>query len=55
MQDQYRKVLLSYASGFVLETGVGTSRNIENYPSNCKVVAVDWCSSALEGIATLTP
>jgi len=46
--ETYRKVLLSYAEGFVLETGVGTSRNNRFYPPDCHVLGVDWASNMLE-------
>ena len=46
--DVYRKVLLSYAEGFVLETGVGTSRNINYYPPDCHVMGVDWATNMIE-------
>jgi len=45
---QYRKILCSYANGLVLETGVGTSRNLKYYPPTCKVLGVDWSSNILE-------
>ena len=44
----YRKTLLSYAEGRVLETGCGTSRNAPYYPSACKVTAVDWSVAMIE-------
>ena len=34
---QYRKILCSYAKGFVLETGIGSSRNLLFYPYGIKV------------------
>jgi hypothetical protein len=42
-------VLLSHADGNVLETGVGTSRNLEYYPFGTTVVGVDWSPNVLEG------
>jgi Methyltransferase domain len=32
----------------VLETGVGTSRNLELYPYDCKVTGIDYSPLALE-------
>lgn len=32
VEDSYRKILISHATGNVLETGVGTSRNLDYYP-----------------------
>lgn len=43
-----RKELLSHASGFILETGVGTSRNLNYYPEGSKIIGVDWASNMLE-------
>ncbi len=40
--------MLSFAEGDVLETGVGSSRNVLYYPKDVKVVAIDWASKALE-------
>lgn len=34
--------------GQILETGVGTSRNLKFYPPGSNVVAVDWSNNALE-------
>lgn len=45
---QYRKILCSYAEGLVLETGVGTSRNIDYYPPTSKIIGIDWASNLLE-------
>ncbi|KRX00572.1 hypothetical protein PPERSA_12791 [Pseudocohnilembus persalinus] len=45
---QYRKILCSYAEGFVLETGIGTSRNLKYYPDGVRVLGVDWASNILE-------
>ncbi|EAR90597.1 ubiquinone/menaquinone biosynthesis methyltransferase family protein (macronuclear) [Tetrahymena thermophila SB210] len=46
--NQYRKILLSYAQGFVLETAIGTSRNLKFYPPGVKVLGIDWSSNMLE-------
>jgi len=37
-----RKKLCSHAFGFVLETGVGSSRNLAFYPPGIKLLGVDW-------------
>ena len=46
----YRKHLLKLASGFVLETGVGSSRNMKFYPRDVPVtvIAIDYSPNALE-------
>lgn len=43
-----RKELLSYAKGYILETAVGTSRNLYFYPNESKVLATDWSSNMLD-------
>jgi len=43
-----RKELLSHAKGFVLETAVGTSRNLNYYPEGCKIIGTDWASNMLD-------
>ena len=51
-----RQKLLSYAKGFVLETAVGTSRNVRYYPEGCKILAIDWASNMLEvALKKITP
>ena len=48
-ENYYRKVLLSYAEGEVLETGVGLSDNSKFYPKEVKkIMAVDWVKKCLE-------
>lgn len=49
LQSAYRKVLVSHAEGLVLETGVGTSRNLNYYPSGTEIIGVDWSPNVLEG------
>ena len=46
--DLYRKILLSYSTGFILETAVGTSRNLKYYPPGSSIIGIDWSSNALE-------
>lgn len=46
--DKYRKVLVSYAEGKVLEIGIGTGRNWPYYNAGCKVIGVDWSPEMLE-------
>eukprot|EP01017_Pseudomicrothorax_dubius_P033519 TRINITY_DN4499_c0_g4_i1.p1 TRINITY_DN4499_c0_g4~~TRINITY_DN4499_c0_g4_i1.p1 ORF type:complete len:209 (-),score=46.55 TRINITY_DN4499_c0_g4_i1:51-677(-) len=45
---EYRRILLSYAEGLVLETGVGTSRNLLYYPYGTRVVGIDWSPAMIE-------
>jgi hypothetical protein len=40
--NHYRKTLLSYAQGYTLETGIGTSRNLKYYPTNSKVLGINF-------------
>ena len=48
-ENYYRKVLLSYAEGNVLEAGVGLSLNEKLYPSTInKITAVDWVKRYIE-------
>jgi SAM-dependent methyltransferase len=48
-ENYYRKVLLSYAEGIVLEPGVGLSDNQKFYPSTIgKVIAIDWVKKCIE-------
>ncbi|CAD8114259.1 unnamed protein product [Paramecium sonneborni] len=44
----YRKTLVGLCQGKILETGVGTSRNLKHYPQGSDVTAVDWSSNVLE-------
>ena len=37
-----------------METGVGTSRNINDYPAGVKILGIDWCENILEA-ALLKP
>lgn len=46
--SKYRKSILKFAEGKVLETGVGTSRNLQFYPLNCEVIGVDYSPKMLE-------
>ena len=46
--DQYRKFLVQFAEGKVLETAVGTSRNIKYYNPTCDVVGIDWAKQMVE-------
>jgi ubiquinone/menaquinone biosynthesis C-methylase UbiE len=45
-----RRSLLRHASGRVLEVAVGTGKNLQYYPKNCGIMAVDL-SPAMLGIA----
>jgi ubiquinone/menaquinone biosynthesis C-methylase UbiE len=45
----WRKKLLSYAKGNVLEVGVGCGRNFAYYPTDCtSITAVDFSSQMIE-------
>lgn len=46
--DKYRKVLISYAEGRVLEVGIGTGRNWDYYNSGCRVIGIDWSQPMLD-------
>ena len=46
--SKYRRTLLSYAEGDVLEMGCGTGANFSHYTSRVdKVLAVDWSKNML--------
>ena len=45
---KYRKSLCNLATGKVLETGVGTSRNIFNYPIDTEIQAIDYSPQCIE-------
>ena len=46
--SRYRRRLLSYASGRVLEVGVGTGANLPYYRSSVyELVGVDWSDKML--------
>jgi hypothetical protein len=44
--SQYRRVLMSYADGDVLECGIGTGHSLQFYDSKSvkKFVGIDWSS-----------
>jgi ubiquinone/menaquinone biosynthesis C-methylase UbiE len=47
--NKYRRVLLSYAQGKVLECGVGTGRSLEFYNNKCnEVIAIDYNDKMLD-------
>jgi hypothetical protein len=45
---KYRKSILKFAEGNVLETGVGTSRNLQHYPLGCEITGVDYSPKMIE-------
>ena len=47
--QRYRKVLLSYAEGDVLECGIGTGKTLQNYDHTIvnSFVGIDWSSNML--------
>ena len=46
--NSYRKILTSYTSGKVLETGCGTGRNFTFYKPSDDVTAIDYSEAMLE-------
>ncbi|CAI2377393.1 unnamed protein product [Moneuplotes crassus] len=45
---RFRKTLISYATGKVLETGCGTGINSEFYKEDAEVTAVDWSKNMIQ-------
>ena len=45
---KFRKIITSYAKGKVLETGIGTGRNMEFYKSDADVIGIDYSSKMIE-------
>jgi len=45
---KFRKRITSYAKGKVLETGIGTGRNMEFYQSDADVIGVDYSAKMIE-------
>lgn len=47
--NTYRKILLSHATGRVLEIGVGTGKNFEYYKPSMieELIGVDWSDNML--------
>lgn len=45
---KYRRSILSYCKGKVLETGVGTSRNLSLYPLGVEVHGIDYSPNMIE-------
>lgn len=43
-----RSDLIAHAQGFILETAIGTSRNLKYYPEGCKIIGTDWSSNMIE-------
>jgi ubiquinone/menaquinone biosynthesis C-methylase UbiE len=41
IKHELRKKILSQVKGKVLEIGVGTGKNLEFYPTNCKLTGID--------------
>ena len=48
--NQYRRVLISYAEGDVLECGIGTGNTLKFYDDDIvtKFVGIDWSSEMIE-------
>jgi ubiquinone/menaquinone biosynthesis C-methylase UbiE len=45
---KYRRILISYAKGKVLECGVGTGKSLEFYKDDSNVIAIDYSNKMLE-------
>lgn len=45
---KYRKELLKYAHGKVLEVGIGTGANLKYYSDDCKIVGIDLSGEMLK-------
>jgi ubiquinone/menaquinone biosynthesis C-methylase UbiE len=45
---KYRRILISYAKGKVLELGIGTGKSLEFYKPDCELVAIDYSSNMLK-------
>ena len=46
--SKWRNELINYASGNVLEVGVGTGKNIHLYPPHIKITAIDFSEGMLK-------
>jgi ubiquinone/menaquinone biosynthesis C-methylase UbiE len=46
--NKYRRILISYAKGRVLELGVGTGRSLEFYKHDADLIGIDYSSQMLE-------
>ncbi len=46
--NKYRRILVSYAHGKVLECGVGTGKSLEFYKKDANVIGIDYSSKMLE-------
>lgn len=44
----WREIIWTEASGKVLEVGVGTGKNVQYYPENVEVTAIDFSKNMLE-------
>ena len=46
--SKYRRIVLSYAEGKVLEVGVGTGENLKYYTSDVEsLIGIDWSDNML--------
>lgn len=45
---RYRRQLLGWAQGRVLEVGIGTGRNLPHYPPGCQITGIDLSSEMLK-------
>ncbi len=52
LEHEWRKQLLSYAKGSILEIGVGTGINFKYYPIGTKVIATDMSARMIEKAKT---
>lgn len=46
--NKYRRILVSYATGKVLECGIGTGRSLEFYKKDAELVGIDYSPKMLE-------
>ncbi len=46
--SKYRKKALSLAKGKVLESGIGTGKNLPYYPEGVEVIGIDFSRGMLE-------
>jgi ubiquinone/menaquinone biosynthesis C-methylase UbiE len=47
ISNEFRRKALSYARGKVLEVGVGTGKNLPDYPEGCAVTGIDFSPGML--------
>lgn len=45
---RFRRTLISYAKGKVLETGCGTGQNTKYYKPDTQVTCIDWSTNMIQ-------